>query len=539
MDSEWSMDFAFPLLALLRDNGNERAAYQRALEICHSNNMLDMCLEKCNNTTEKRILRMGLEPWRDICVNLKTLRTQFTCWKDHIDTLILGCHLESHRLRERMELLTRNDSLVVLEKVCRDMNVLAVCSISEYSKQCGSTTKALMLQLFRSSKNSVLRMLQVRWEKLPETCTAPFVYDESDEQFMALNSAAVHLLLFSGTNKLEFYRALLILLETLQRRFLSNSVVTLSSTTMARRNDYLDAKVYVGGLPEDADSEELKRDLEDAFNRYGRLRKVWVARRPPGFAFVEFEDARDAEDAVRALDGSRICGVRAKVELSHGRRRNGGGGGGGGYGGGRGGDRGYGGGRGGGRRSRLFPGLFTRVLDVFIVVCALLRLAARRNVVICGASPPPFYFPPPLRTALLPTYGGGPTVCPRLFKKSRLFFPPTIGFDRPTGQLHPRKEKGFGGGYCLRSPHQSSSVTVRIGRVPVRRMLVVVVDARLRLVDHRATDVRALAAARARKKNTIMVKNSCLRELREISFYCSDIMKVLRSSEMEMYSHVM
>lgn len=32
-------------------------------------------------------------------------------------------------------------------------------------------------------------MLQVRWEKLPETCTAPFVYDESDEQFMALNSA--------------------------------------------------------------------------------------------------------------------------------------------------------------------------------------------------------------------------------------------------------------------------------------------------------------------------------------------------------------
>uniref|UniRef100_A0A0M3IA14 RRM domain-containing protein n=1 Tax=Ascaris lumbricoides TaxID=6252 RepID=A0A0M3IA14_ASCLU len=101
---------------------------------------------------------------------------------------------------------------------------------------------------------------------------------------------------------------------------------------MSRRADPLDCKVYVGGLPQDATSQEV----EDAFSRYGRIRKVWVARRPPGFAFVEFEDSRDAEDSVKALDGTRICGVRARVELSHGRRRNGGGyggGGGGGYGG--------------------------------------------------------------------------------------------------------------------------------------------------------------------------------------------------------------
>ncbi len=38
--------------------------------------------------------------------------------------------------------------------------------------------------------------------------------------------------------------------------------------------------------------------------RYGPLRNVWVARNPPGFAFVEFEDPRDAEDAVKALDGT-------------------------------------------------------------------------------------------------------------------------------------------------------------------------------------------------------------------------------------------
>ncbi|XP_053597504.1 serine/arginine-rich splicing factor 7 isoform X1 [Microplitis mediator] len=94
-----------------------------------------------------------------------------------------------------------------------------------------------------------------------------------------------------------------------------------------------DCKVYVGDLGSNA----TKQDLEDAFSYYGPLRNVWVARNPPGFAFVEFEDARDADDAVRGLDGRTICGRRARVERSNGKRlmrdrgsRRGGGGGGGG-----------------------------------------------------------------------------------------------------------------------------------------------------------------------------------------------------------------
>lgn len=46
-----------------------------------------------------------------------------------------------------------------------------------------------------------------------------------------------------------------------------------------------------------------RHELEEAFGYYGPLRNVWVARNPPGFAFVMFEDTRDARDAVRALDG--------------------------------------------------------------------------------------------------------------------------------------------------------------------------------------------------------------------------------------------
>lgn len=77
-----------------------------------------------------------------------------------------------------------------------------------------------------------------------------------------------------------------------------------------------DCKVYVGDLGSSA----TKQDLEDAFSYYGPLRNVWVARNPPGFAFVEFEDARDADDAVRGLDGRTICGRRARVERSNGKR---------------------------------------------------------------------------------------------------------------------------------------------------------------------------------------------------------------------------
>ncbi|CAG0878872.1 unnamed protein product [Darwinula stevensoni] len=78
-----------------------------------------------------------------------------------------------------------------------------------------------------------------------------------------------------------------------------------------------DCKVYIGDLSSGATKEEI----EDSFGYYGPLRNVWVARNPPGFAFVEFEDARDAEDAVRALDGKRIAGRRVRVEISTGRSR--------------------------------------------------------------------------------------------------------------------------------------------------------------------------------------------------------------------------
>ncbi|XP_052065111.1 RNA-binding protein 1-like [Mytilus californianus] len=79
----------------------------------------------------------------------------------------------------------------------------------------------------------------------------------------------------------------------------------------------LDCKVYIGDLGYGA----AKQEIEDVFQRYGPLRNVWVARNPPGFAFVEFQDPRDAEDATKALDGTRVNGRRVQVEMSSGKSR--------------------------------------------------------------------------------------------------------------------------------------------------------------------------------------------------------------------------
>eukprot|EP00092_Neocalanus_flemingeri_P083175 GFUD01104355.1.p1 GENE.GFUD01104355.1~~GFUD01104355.1.p1 ORF type:complete len:152 (+),score=33.40 GFUD01104355.1:132-587(+) len=84
---------------------------------------------------------------------------------------------------------------------------------------------------------------------------------------------------------------------------------------MSRHRDWDPAcKVYVGNLGSNGD----RYDLEDAFRKFGNVKNVWVAKNPPGFAFVEFDDPRDAEDSVRGLDGTRVCGTRVRVEMSNG-----------------------------------------------------------------------------------------------------------------------------------------------------------------------------------------------------------------------------
>ena len=58
-------------------------------------------------------------------------------------------------------------------------------------------------------------------------------------------------------------------------------------------------RVHIADLGLDPSKTELTR----AFEKYGKLREVWVARIPPCFAFVVFKYRDDAEEAVRKMDG--------------------------------------------------------------------------------------------------------------------------------------------------------------------------------------------------------------------------------------------
>jgi len=69
------------------------------------------------------------------------------------------------------------------------------------------------------------------------------------------------------------------------------------------------ATVFLGNLPPYC--REL--DIENFFNGYGSLRKIVIKRT---FGFVEFEDQKDAEEAVKDLTERKLRGVRITLEFA-------------------------------------------------------------------------------------------------------------------------------------------------------------------------------------------------------------------------------
>ncbi|XP_022089575.1 serine/arginine-rich splicing factor 1A-like [Acanthaster planci] len=77
-----------------------------------------------------------------------------------------------------------------------------------------------------------------------------------------------------------------------------------------------DCRIYVGNLP----SNIREKEVEDLFFKYGRISNIDLKNRSPGpaFAFIEFEDRRDAEDAIYYRNGCDFDNCRLRVERPRG-----------------------------------------------------------------------------------------------------------------------------------------------------------------------------------------------------------------------------
>jgi len=77
-------------------------------------------------------------------------------------------------------------------------------------------------------------------------------------------------------------------------------------------------RVYIGRLSPRAREHEVER----FFHGYGKIRDVMLKN---GFGFVEFDDYRDADDAIHDLNGKMLCGERVVLEIAKGTPRGAGG----------------------------------------------------------------------------------------------------------------------------------------------------------------------------------------------------------------------
>jgi len=72
-------------------------------------------------------------------------------------------------------------------------------------------------------------------------------------------------------------------------------------------------RIWMGGL--DADTRES--DIEGFLKDFGKLKEVYLKKM---YAFVEFEDEQDAEDAVKELNDKTLMGKNVKLEFTNRKR---------------------------------------------------------------------------------------------------------------------------------------------------------------------------------------------------------------------------
>ncbi|XP_041096502.1 serine/arginine-rich splicing factor 10-like isoform X2 [Polyodon spathula] len=91
---------------------------------------------------------------------------------------------------------------------------------------------------------------------------------------------------------------------------------------MARYLRPPNTSLFIRNISDESRSEDLRRE----FGRYGPIVDVYIpvdyhTRRARGFAYIQFEDVRDAEDALHNLDRKWVCGRQIEIQFAQGDRK--------------------------------------------------------------------------------------------------------------------------------------------------------------------------------------------------------------------------
>ncbi|XP_075962927.1 uncharacterized protein srsf10a isoform X3 [Anarhichas minor] len=91
---------------------------------------------------------------------------------------------------------------------------------------------------------------------------------------------------------------------------------------MARYLRPPNTSLFVRNIADDSRPEDIRRE----FGRYGPIVDVYIpldfyTRRGRGFAYIQFEDVRDAEDALHNLDHKWVCGRQIEIQFAQGDRK--------------------------------------------------------------------------------------------------------------------------------------------------------------------------------------------------------------------------
>ncbi|XP_040206022.1 serine/arginine-rich splicing factor 12 [Rana temporaria] len=91
---------------------------------------------------------------------------------------------------------------------------------------------------------------------------------------------------------------------------------------MSRYSRPPNTSLFVRNVADSTRPEDLRRE----FGRYGPIVDVYVPldyynRRPRGFAYIQFEDVRDAEDALYNLNRKWVCGRQIEIQFAQGDRK--------------------------------------------------------------------------------------------------------------------------------------------------------------------------------------------------------------------------